>query len=156
MFSGYVKYIISRMYFMFYISFYSLTQYDLYLYKIINLLTKILFFSLSFLVINIWPFGPTLLRHRPLSRHLSPTSLRSCRSDSRRSGHLSSAYSWRTSPPTDAWRLFYYIIASPSTQLAYLPSPLSNPLSLMQLNSRNRLPTNCSPTFAITLKAYWY
>lgn len=46
------------MYFMFYISFYSLTRHDLYIYKIINLLTKILekgfFFSLSLLVINIW------------------------------------------------------------------------------------------------------
>ena len=41
---------------MFYISFYSLTRHDLYIYKIINLLTKILekgfFFSLSLLVIN--------------------------------------------------------------------------------------------------------
>jgi hypothetical protein len=44
------------MYFMFYISFYSLTRHDLYIYKIINLLTKILekglFFSLLLLVIN--------------------------------------------------------------------------------------------------------
>ena len=51
---------------------------------------------------------------------------------------------------------FYYIIASPSTQLAYLLSPLSNPLSLMPLNSRNRPPTDCSLTFAITLKKYLY
>ncbi len=38
--------------------FHSLTRHDLYIYKIINLLTKILekgfFFSLSLLVINIW------------------------------------------------------------------------------------------------------
>ena len=52
--------------------------------------------------------------------------------------------------------LLYYIIASPSTQLAYLPSPLSNPPSLMPLNSRNRPPTDCSPTFAISLTTYWY
>ena len=51
---------------------------------------------------------------------------------------------------------FNYIIALPSTPLAYLPSPLSNPPSLMPPNSRNRPPTDCSPTSAIILKTYWY
>jgi hypothetical protein len=58
MFCAYIKYVISPMYFMFYISFHSLTRHDLYIYKIINLLTKTLekgfFFSLSLLVINIF------------------------------------------------------------------------------------------------------
>ena len=42
MFRAYVKYIISPMYFMFYISFHSLARHVLYIYKIINLLTKTL------------------------------------------------------------------------------------------------------------------
>ena len=53
MFSAYIKYI---MYFMFYISFYSLTRHDFLIYIIINLLTRILekgsFFFLLLLVIS--------------------------------------------------------------------------------------------------------